>query len=688
MVAKQQKAIGMLTSIYDIPGVDNQKGALLEKLCRGARVVDLLLYAPYSYVDRRNTDLERIPVGEVVTFSAVVKKHLPPFMGKRGKKTGLPYKVLLGSEIGEVWLAFFHYSNSYLENVLKIGKVCVVSGKLERRRDDSLQITHPDYITSNVNRFPEICVLEPVYSVTKGVHSRMVHRVIKTALRLIEGPNEWINPQLMKENSWYNWKESVSRVHNPQSLDEVSVCRQRLAYDELLAYHAATYLAYKRQGECAGVSINVKGVYHKQVLTKLQFKLTSGQKSAIQRITKSQMSDRQMTALLQGDVGSGKTVVALFSMLSAVEGEGQVAFMVPTEILAEQHCTWIREMLSSMDIRVEMLTGNSKNKSAIKESLINGDAHIVIGTHALFQESVKFRNLRLVVIDEQQRFGVLQRMKLIEKGISADILFITATPIPRTLEQILYGNMDRITLPDKPKCRLPIRTSMVNVSKMDEVCARLHSMIERGNKAYWICPHIEESKMHDVSSVESRFQYLKETFGDTVGMVHGGLAQSHNDNVMMKFYSGELKVLAATSIIEVGVNVPDATIIVIENPERFGLSQLHQLRGRVGRSNKKSFCILLHGDVNTTSWHKLSVLCNSQDGFFIAEQDLILRGGGDVLGNKQSGIASFRFADPLDFSGMSSAYSDIRSMVKTDKGVQLVHELVEIYGRQLSNINY
>ncbi|MDB1135284.1 ATP-dependent DNA helicase RecG [Candidatus Anaplasma sp. TIGMIC] len=689
-VKRPSEVPGMFSSIYDMQGVDNEKGTLLEKLCGGSRIVDLLLYAPHSYVDRRNTQISELSargsvVGNTVTFVAVVKKHVAPHKIKRTRN--VPYKVLLATEIGEVWLIFFNYSRQYLENVLVVDKPCVISGKLEVHRG-VMQITHPDYCTSNLRKLTEICdTLEPVYSVTKGIHSRLVHKFIKVALKSLQAQYEWLPSDLICEHSWYSWQESVCKIHVPSDLDEVQRSKGRLSYDELLSYHAAIYFA-RQYGRKQGIAINVRGLYRQQVLTKLGFELTEGQQAAIEDITADQTSDKQMAKLLQGDVGSGKTVVALFALLNVIEDKGQVAFMVPTEILAEQHCSWIQSLLADLDIHIELLTGRSKNKESVIARLSSGEINVIIGTHALFQESVKFHNLRLVIIDEQQRFGVMQRMKLIEKGESADVLFITATPIPRTLEQILYGNMDRVTLTDKPKCRLPVKTSVVKVSRIDDVCMRLKNMIAQGHKAYWICPYIEGSEGSDIASVEDRFASLKHIFGDIVGISHGAMPQSSNDSAMRAFYSGNLKLLVATSIIEVGVNVPDATIIVIENPERFGLSQLHQLRGRVGRGNQQSFCILLHGPVSKIAYRKLITLRDSQDGFYIAEQDLILRGGGDMLGCRQSGVIAFKFADPCDLSTMVRAHADAHNMVKTEDGRKLAYRLTQIFGYSLPYINY
>ncbi|AAV87121.1 ATP-dependent DNA helicase [Anaplasma marginale str. St. Maries] len=680
----QRAGIGIFSSIYDMPNMDNKKGEILERLCGGHRLIDILLYAPYGYVDRTNKSLAEDSVGRVVTFTALVKQHMPPPPGRRAHRA--PYKILLESEVGPVSLIFFNHSRGRLSNTLKVGHQCVVSGKLETHRG-ALQIVHPDYVTSKLDQLQEICTLEPLYSVVKGFQSKAMHKLIKAFVPLLPDWQEWIRPDVLSQNSWCSWKKSVEGMHDPDSVREVYLYKGRLAYDELLSYHAAMYFA-KQSRAAKGVSVKSCGVYRKLVERNLGFELTDGQKSAIEAITSDQASEKQMTMLLQGDVGSGKTVVALFAILNAVESGGQVALMVPTEILAEQHYARISDALSGLNICTELLTGSTKNKQLLKDRLLAGDICILIGTHALFQESVRFRNLRLVVIDEQQRFGVVQRMRLAEKGESTDVLFISATPIPRTLEQILYGNIDRVTLFGRPQGRRPVHTSMIQIGRIDEVCHRLQNAISEGHKAYWICPRIVHSETSEMTSAEGRFIALREIFGNLVGIAHGALPQVDKDKAIRAFHAGDIKILVATTVIEVGIDVPDATIIVIENPEKFGLSQLHQLRGRVGRSSKQSFCILLHGDIGRIAYRKLSVLRSSQDGFFIAEQDLLLRGGGDILGYKQSGAVEFRFADPFDVQTVLNARSDAWSMLKTAEGRATACRLMEIFGYSLPEVHY
>ncbi|MCU7612280.1 ATP-dependent DNA helicase RecG [Anaplasma capra] len=680
--AKQSEEGGIFSSIYDMPGVNNEKGKLLEKLCGGHRVIDLLLRAPHGYVDRTSTSLGEDSVGRLVTFVGVVKQHLrPAFRGSRA-----PYKVLVESEVGIVPLVFFRYSKGYLHHALKVGCRYIISGKLEANYGE-LQIVHPDYATSNLDKLQEICILEPLYSVIKGLRSKEIHKLVKIAVRSLPDLQEWISAEVLSRNAWCSWKKSIEGIHSPDDVHAVHLYKGRLAYDELLSHHAAMYFAKQR---CAnrGVSVTSCGLYRELVAKNLGFELTSGQKSAIDIITRDQASEKQMTMLLQGDVGSGKTLVALFAILNAVESGGQAAFMVPTEILAEQHYARINSALTGLDICVELLTGKTRGRASLRSRLLAGDIHILVGTHALFQEFVQFRNLRLVVVDEQQKFGVLQRMRLVEKGESADVLLITATPIPRTLEQILYGNIDRVTLSGGPQGRKPVHTSMISIGRVNEVCSRLQAAVSEGHKAYWICPRIVGSETSEMVSAESRFLFLKKIFGNSVGMAHGSLSKTDRDESLRAFHDGSIKILVATTVIEVGIDVPDATIIVIENPEKFGLSQLHQLRGRVGRSDKQSFCVLLHGDIGSTAHNKLSVLRDSQDGFFIADQDLLLRGGGDVLGYRQSGAVEFRFADPFDVRTVMEARSDALRMLETTEGRATAYKLMEIFGYCLPRMNY
>ena len=620
----------------DLEGIPKFHSAILSKLCGGNRVMDLLFYKPLSYVDR-SKPLHGARAGEFTTFISKAHEHQPP------NSKGRPYKIIVESEGSYISIVFFNYSAGYLRKLFPVGASIVISGKLEIFAGN-WQITHPDHVSLDIEQLKEIACIEPVYRLCRGITNKSIRRMISSKLTELPDLPEWISGALMRQKKWSSWKESIIGLHKPTSLAQAEVCRKRLAYDELLAYQLALKLARKNHIKKREREFITSGKYKEQVLSSLPFQLTSDQIRAIDEISEKQKSEYRMVNLLQGDVGSGKTVVALFAMLNAVENGFQAALMAPTTILAEQHYNWIEETLSATNIKVALLTGKTtrKEKNIVTTGLASGVLNIVVGTHALFQEKVTFKNLGLAVIDEQQRFGVMQRNRLVEKGENTDILFVTATPIPRTLQQAIYGDIECSVLKEKPKSRLPIKTAVISLAKVTSVIEKLSEAIQRGEKAYWICPYIEENEEINIAAAEMRFQELRKTFGDKVGIIHGKLTQDEKDQVMFSFKRNEFSLLVATTVIEVGIDVPDATIMIIENAEQFGLSQLHQLRGRVGRGSKQSFCVLLCDSLNR---EKLKVMCESQDGFYIAEKDMMLRGSGDILGTKQSGYMEFKFAD-------------------------------------------
>ncbi|WP_341822308.1 ATP-dependent DNA helicase RecG [Wolbachia endosymbiont (group A) of Clivina fossor] len=613
--------------------------AILPKLCGGNKVVDLLFYRPLGYIDRSKS-LPDAQAGEFITFIAKVYEHQSPTF------RGRPYKIVVESESQYIFIVFFNHSVKYLYKLFPVGAYVIISGKLEKFAEH-WQITHPDYVSLDINQFKEIARIEPVYQLCRGITNKSIGNIISSNLKELPDLPEWIDDTLIKQKKWLSWRESIIKLHRPSSLAEAEVCRKRLAYDELFAYQLALKLARENHVKKRGREFIVLNKYKEQVLNELSFQLTNDQIRAIDEISERQKSKYRMMSLLQGDVGSGKTVVALFAMLNVVENNMQVALMAPTTILAEQHYNWIEEVLSCTDIKVALLTGKTsrKERKIIMNELASGVLNIVIGTHALFQANVTFKNLGLAVIDEQQRFGVMQRNRLVGKGENADILFVTATPIPRTLQQAMYGDVECSILREKPKSRLPIKTVTMNISRVPDVIEKLKGAINRGEKAYWICPYIEENEETNIAAAEMRFQELQKTFFDRVGIIHGKLTQEQKDQVMFSFKRNEFSLLVATTVIEVGIDVPDATIMIIENAEQFGLSQLHQLRGRVGRGNKPSFCVLLYDNLSKSSSSKLKIMCESQDGFYIAERDMMLRGSGDILGTKQSGCMEFKFAD-------------------------------------------
>jgi len=653
----------------NLTNISKFHATVLTRLCGGIRVIDLLFYKPISYIDRRKS-LVDAKIGEFTTFIAKVCEHQPP------TARGRPYKVVVESENKYVFIVFFNYSVKYLYKTFPPDSTLIISGKLEEFID-RLQITHPDHVSFNLDQFKEIACIEPIYQLSRGITNKSIRNIIHTCLEKLPDLPEWLND---KQEDWFSWKESIIRLHKPNSLDEVERCRKRLAYDELLAYQLALKLTRKDSTHERSREFIISNKYVKKVLSELSFQLTDDQMKAIEEISEKQRSKYRMVNLLQGDVGSGKTVVALFAMLNVVENGLQAAFMAPTTILAEQHYNWIEETLSTTEVKVALLTGKTprKEKKLIINELTSGILNIVVGTHALFQDNIVFKSLGLAVIDEQQRFGVMQRNRLVEKGDNTDILFVTATPIPRTLQQAVYGDIECSVLKEKPKCRLPIKTVAMNIKKTGSVIERLKDAIDRGEKVYWICPYIEESEDLNVAAAEMRFQELQKIFLNKIGIIHGRLTQDQKDQVMFSFKRGEISLLVATTVIEVGIDIPDATIMIIENTEQFGLSQLHQLRGRVGRGNRPSFCVLLYDNLSKSTYSKLKIMRESQDGFYIAEKDMMLRGSGDILGTRQSGYMEFKFTDLYkDKELLDLAYHDAQSLFAEDKLLEL---LLNVFG--------
>lgn len=651
-------------------------------------VRDLLFHLPAGMIDRRFTcPLREAKDGVVGTFVVTVDEHHAP---KRGSKK--PYRVVCSNDTGDITLVFFHANETYLKQALPVGQQRVISGKVEHF-DFHAQMTHPDVIAP-VSQLAEVQKIEAVYPLTVGLTSRRIHNIVMDALEKLPHFEEWIESEILTKHNWPDIKTALLEAHNPQSetdLSPLSHARARLAYDELLANQL--HLAQLRQNmqRQKGEGISGTGKLSESLRQSLPYKLTAGQEKALKEICGDMASGHRMGRLLQGDVGSGKTIVALLAMLRAVEQGLQCALMVPTELIAQQHFEvisrfiddsrrWTEKNDPSSVIRYPstvLLTGSVKGneRAKILESIADGGVKIIVGTHALFQEKVTFKNLALVVIDEQHRFGVEQRMALTAKGNQPHILHMTATPIPRSLAMTLYGDMDSSLLFEKPAGRKPITTRAIPAARYDTVVERLKAALDRGEKAYWICPLIEDNGLRttddgnysssstirhpsasdDIAAAKSRYTEFKARFGPIVGLVHGRMKKDERDAEMQKFVSGKTKLLVATTVIEVGVDVRDATIMVIEQAERFGLSQLHQLRGRVGRGDRPSACALLYNEYavmrpslleeEVPAATRLAILCETEDGFKIAEEDLKLRGGGDLLGTRQSGGSRFIFAD-------------------------------------------
>lgn len=633
----------LFTGIESLSGIGEKTAKLVRNLT-GDKVVDLIWHLPSSLIDRRySPKLINAKVGAIVTVKVKILEHIEPKLKK------LPYKIICSDGTDNITLSFFHAYPDTLKRNLPEGAERVVSGKLESF-NGTLQMNHPDYV-GKPEEMDRIKTVEAVYPLTGGVTNKMINKYIRQALAKVPQMPEWLNEHYKKSLNLPTFNEALDAVHNPQAEVDIlpsALPRMRLAYDEMLANQLALALVREKVKKQAGREMKGNGLLRKKVLELLPFDLTESQQKVLNEIYADQASSYRMLRLLQGDVGSGKTIVALLTMLNAVESGAQAAIMAPTEILAKQHLETMQPLCEEIGLHAELLTGRIKGKTRTKllEDLAAGKIDILIGTHALFVEAVTFKDLACVVVDEQHRFGVHQRLALSDKGNKPDILVMTATPIPRTLVLTAYGDMEYSKIDQPPKGRKPVDTRVLPISKLQEVAAALKRKIEEGCRAYWVCPLVEESEKVDLAAAVERLETLRKFFGDDVGMVHGKMKEKEKDAVMERFKSGEIKVLVATTVIEVGVNVPEATVMVIEHAERFGLAQLHQLRGRIKRGFQASTCILLYSyPLSETSRQRLNTMRETEDGFLIAEKDLELRGGGEILGTRQSGFCEFRIAD-------------------------------------------
>ncbi len=680
---RPQTLFPLFRDVTVLPGIGPRLVKLVAKAA-GPRVVDLLWHLPSGLVDRRYRPvIAEAEDGRLATLEVTVDGHEPPDRPRR------PYRVRVRDDSGFLTLVFFHGRPDYLNRVLPQSEKRFISGRIEEF-NGTRQITHPDLILKPED-FETTGLVEPVYPVTAGLVPKVMAKAVRAAVAQAPDLDEWQDPAWMAAQGWPSWREALVSAHGPETeedLDPRAPARQRLAFDELFANQLAMALVRQRMTRAAGRSLKGTGTISARVKAALPFALTGAQEQSVAEILADMGSDNRMMRLLQGDVGSGKTVVACLAMVAAVEAGAQAALMAPTEILARQHFAGIADLLEPAGVTVALLTGREKasEKTRILEALRNGDIPVVIGTHALFQDDVAFQDLGLAIIDEQHRFGVHQRMALGSKGNSgnntgskdggksagraADVLIMTATPIPRTLTLTVYGDMAVSRLTEKPPGRQPVTTRALPTARMSDVIEGLRRTISGGGQAYWVCPLVEESENLDLTSAEDRYAALAEAFpdgpdGPQVALVHGRMKGPEKDTAMAAFKAGQVKILVATTVIEVGVDVPNATVIVIEHAERFGLAQLHQLRGRVGRGTGASSCILLYAPpLGETAKARLKVMRSTEDGFLIAEEDLRLRGAGDVLGTRQSGMPDLRLAS-------LEAHDDLLAVARDAAGLVL-----------------
>jgi len=655
----------LFAGIETLPGVGPRMAKAFENL-DVTRPRDLIFTLPYAGHDRSlKESIKGAVPGEIVTVTVTVGLHQPP------KQKGRPYRVTVEDAWTSFNLVYFKGDRKWVETQLPTGQKRVISGKLEFY-DGIAQIVHPDHVL-RVEELPTLPKFEPVWPLSAGLTQKIVAKAVAASLSRVPELPEWIDRALVQREGWPAFHQAVAQAQAPRGIDDIMTetpARRRLAYDELFAHQVTLALARQTARRGKGRPSVGNGDLQRQVLAGLPYQPTAAQRRAMDEIAQDMGGEMRMNRLLQGDVGSGKTLVALMALLIAVEAGGQGVMMAPTEILARQHFEALEPLAALAGVRLAVLTGRDSGRERADKlaALTSGAISIIVGTHALFQKDVAFHDLRLAVVDEQHRFGVAQRLQLGEKGESADVLVMTATPIPRSLALANYGDMDVSILDEKPPGRKPIKTALISADRIGEVVEHLRKAIGEGRQAYWVCPLVMESETLTLTAAEDRFQRLRAALGEgVVGLVHGQLPPAEKDRAMADFVSGQTRVLVATTVIEVGVNVPNATIMVIEGAETFGLAQLHQLRGRVGRGMGESTCLLIWGNPSETGRRRLETIRDTEDGFKIAEEDLAMRGAGDLIGTAQSGVPKFRIADlERQTALMALAQSDARKLLNDD----------------------
>ncbi len=661
----------LFAAITTLPGIGDKIARLYRRLFgreEMPRVVDLVFHLPSGAIDRRARPLLRdVVAGTVATVAVTVDRHRPP----PPQRSRSPFLIYASDGTADLVITYFNARKDYIDRLLPVGERRIVSGTTALY-DGVLQMVHPDFVVDEA-ALATLPAIQPVYPLTEGLTPMALRRSIAAALERVPALDEWLDAALLAREKWPGFADAVRTLHRPAEPADLAwegPAWSRLAYDEMLAGQLALALTRAHMGRRSGRARPHDGHLQAKIVAALPFTLTSSQRVAVDAINADLVKPERMLRLLQGDVGSGKTIVALLAAAAVIEAGGQAALMAPTEILARQHLKTVSPLAAAAGLRVAILTGRERgrDRTAVLERLAAGEIDLLIGTHALFQDEVGFRDLGLAIVDEQHRFGVHQRLSLARKGAAVDILVMTATPIPRTLVLTGFGDMDVSELREKPAGRLPIDTRAVPLDRLDEVVGAVGRAIAEGRRVYWVCPLVEESETSDLAAAADRFAALEAAFGDAVDLVHGRMKGPDKDAAMTRFAAGESRVLVATTVIEVGVDVPEATVMVIEHAERFGLSQLHQLRGRIGRGSGQSTCLLLYRTpLGDTAKARLAIMRDTEDGFRIAEEDLRLRGGGDVLGTRQSGMPGFRVA-------VLAAHGELLRMARDDAALILARD--------------
>ncbi len=666
----------LLSELKSIKGVGLKTSNLLKRK-KVNSIFDLLWKLPKSYTDRSlSSKIKDLKIDEVQTITIIPQKYSFP------RVRNLPNRVLCKDETGEIDCVFFNSYEGYIRKILPIGKEVTISGKIKYFRN-KYQLTNPKYISEDSSIIKQ---KHNSYSLTEGISEKVYNKIIFQIIKNLPKIDEWHSKDILKNFGNIGWNDAIKKLHEPENIGKFKEnFYQRLAFDEIFSTFLVNSEIRKKIKKIKKTKKKFDTKKQSEIVSKLDFSLTNDQTKTLNEINEDLCSDNKMFRLLQGDVGSGKTIVALLSAFNTISSDFQVAVMAPTEILARQHFLLAKKIYPK-NIKIELLSGKSsyKDKKKILNKLIKKEIDIIFGTHALFQKKVEFKKLGLIIIDEQHKFGVSQRKKLSDKaGKDCDVLLMTATPIPRTLTMTIYGDMDLSIIREKPSNRKPVKTYSKIESKIEDVIKFIKKEIRLGNQIFWVCPLIEESKKIDHSSAVKKSEYLKKIFPNEVYLLHGKTTIEEKDKILNKFLRNEFKILVSTTIIEVGIDFPNANVIIIENANKFGLSQLHQLRGRVGRGNKESSCVLMFkSNLSENAKKRINILKDSNDGFKISEEDMKLRGFGDILGFKQSGIKNFKLADPIHNHNLFIlAEKEIKRIENEKEDIGRFKPLIKLYDR-------
>jgi len=666
----------LLSDLTTLKGVGIKTTNLLKKK-KINNIFDLLWKLPKSYTDRSlSTKIKDLRIGEEQTINIIPQKYSFP------RVRNLPNRILCSDETGEIECIFFNSYEGYVRKILPLGKEITVSGKIGYFRN-KYQLTNPKYLSEDSSLIKQ---KHNTYSLTEGISEKIYNKIINQIIEKLPILDEWHSKNILDKFDNISWNNAIKDLHKSENVGSYKKnFYQRLAFDEIFSTFLVNSAIRKKIKKIKKKNkvINIKK--QNNIINQLEFSLTNDQKITLSEINEDLSSSTKMFRLLQGDVGSGKTIVSLLAAFNSVNSGFQVAIMAPTEILARQHYNLAKKIFP-INLKIELISGKSdfKSKKIILSKLSNHNIDIIFGTHAIFQNKVNFKKLGLIIIDEQHKFGVNQRKRLSDKGgDNCDVLLMTATPIPRTLTMTMYGDMDISIIREKPKSRKPIKTYSKLESKVDEVIKFIKKEMKLGNQIFWVCPLIEESKKLDHSSVVKKFEYLNNLFPNQVSLLHGKTDIDEKENILNKFLNNEFKILVSTTIIEVGIDFPNANVIIIENANKFGLSQLHQLRGRVGRGNKESTCILMFkSNLSTNAKKRINILKDTNDGFIVSEEDMKIRGFGDILGFKQSGIKNFKLADPIHNNDLFLlAEKEMRRIEKSKEDISKYKPLIKLYDR-------